>query len=152
MTELTADKIKELDNLLNNNLRYDDILLRDKEEIQNDFFSGINKRDEFPKIEKSLENKIAYNLTKKTLDTLDKEKKVLEYFIPLINSDSIKNINNKQRNDKYIYDISLQIDIYNNIIENKKQKGGYKNKYLKYKNKYIKLKNNSLYINDERIK
>jgi hypothetical protein len=144
MTELTADKIKELDNLLNNNLRYDDILLKDKEEIQNDFFSGINNRDEFPKIEKSLENKIAYNLTKKTLDTLDKEKQFLKNIILLLNSDSIKNINNKQRNDKYIYDIDVQINLYNTIIENKKQIGGYKNKYLKYKNKYIKLKNNIL--------
>jgi hypothetical protein len=69
---------------------------------------------------------------------------MIENFIPLINSDSIKNINNKQRNDKYIYDIDVQINLYNTIIKNKKQTGGYKNKYLKYKNKYIKLKNNML--------
>lgn len=141
MTELTEDKIKELDNLLNNNLRYDDILLRDKEEIQNDFFSGINKKDEFPKIEKPLENKILYNLSKKTSTILDKEKNFLEDIKLLLNTDSIKNVNNKQRNDKYIYDINIQIYLYNNIIENKKQIGGYRSKYLKYKNKYIKLKN-----------
>ena len=141
MIELTEDKIKELDNLLNNNLRYDDILLRDKEEIQNDFFSGINKKDEFPKIEKPLENKILYNLSKKTSTILDKEKNFLEDIKLLLNTDSIKNVNNKQRNDKYIYDINIQIYLYNNIIENKKQIGGYRSKYLKYKNKYIKLKN-----------